>query len=108
MNSTDAIVVFITTANRLNAERLARILVERRLAACVQIVPEIISVYRWQNAVQADAEVLLLVKTVREKFAMLETAVRANHSYDVPEILAVPAAEVSAPYLNWLLENTAD
>ncbi len=104
----NAIVVFITTANRAEAESLARILVERKLAACVQILPEIISVYRWQNQVQQDAEVLLLVKTVREKFEALESTVRANHSYEVPEILAVPAAEVSATYLNWLLENTAE
>lgn len=104
----NAIVVFITTPNRADAERLAQILVEQKLAACAQILPEIISVYRWQNRVERAAEVLLLVKTTSEKFAALEQSVRANHAYEVPEILAVPAAEVSQPYLKWLLENTAD
>ena len=108
MDSTNAIVIFITTPNREDAQSLARVLVEQRLAACVQILPEIVSIYRWQNQVQQETEVLLLIKTVREKFAALETVVRANHSYEVPEILAVPAAEISQPYLKWLIENIAD
>lgn len=108
MDSTNAIVIFITTPNREDAQSLARVLVEQRLAACVQILPEIVSIYRWQNQVQQETEVLLLIKTVREKFAALETVVRANHAYEVPEILAVPAAEISQPYLKWLIENIAD
>ena len=100
-----AIVVFITSANRQEAEKIARLLVEEKLAACVQIVPEIISFYRWQKEIIADKEILLLCKTTAENFAELEKTVRANHSYEVPEIIAVPAALCSRPYLNWLQES---
>ncbi len=101
-----AIVVFITTSNREEAEKIARLLVEEKLAACVQILPEIISFYRWQEEIIQDKEVLLICKTIEDKFAELEKTVRGNHSYEVPEIVAVPAALCSEPYLNWLRENT--
>lgn len=104
---TNAIIVLITAPTREEAERLAEILVEQKLAACVQILPEIVSFYRWQNAIQKDAEVLILAKTTNENFAALEKTVRENHSYEVPEIIAVHAAKVSQPYFDWLLENTA-
>jgi len=102
----NVIVVFITSANRDEAEKIARLLVEEKLAACVQILPEITSFYRWQDEIIQDKEILLLVKTTEEKFAELEKTVRVNHSYDIPEIVAVPAALGSEPYLNWLRENT--
>ena len=103
----NAIVVFMTASSRDEAERIAGILVERRLAACVQILPEIVSFYRWQGAIQRDAEVLILVKTMNDRFDLLDAAVRENHSYEVPEIVAVPAEQVSFPYLQWLQESTA-
>lgn len=103
-----AIVVFMTASNRDEAEKLAQILVEQRLAACVQILPEIVSFYHWQDEILQDKEVLLLAKTTDEKFAQLEKSVRENHSYEVPEIVAVPAEKVSAPYFKWLQENTLD
>ncbi len=102
-----AIVVFITLASRAEAEKIARLLVEEKLAACVQILPEIVSLYRWQEEVIADKEILLLCKTTEDNFIELEKTVRANHSYEIPEIIAVPAALGSKPYLNWLLESTA-
>jgi periplasmic divalent cation tolerance protein len=101
-----AIVVFITTANREEAARLADMLVGSRLAACVQILPEIESVYRWKGQVQREAEVLLLAKSTRARFDELERQTRAIHSYETPEILAVPAAAVSEPYRKWLEEST--
>lgn len=103
MPDTDAIVVFITAANREEAALLAEMLVATHLAACVQILPEIESIYRWQGKVERQTEVLLTAKTVRSKFAALEREVRAIHSYETPEILAVSLAACSAPYLEWLL-----
>ena len=96
----------MTAANRAEAERLARKLVEARLAACVQILPEVESIYRWQGNVERQAEVLLIAKTVRSKFAELEIAVSALHSYETPEIVAVPMAGCSAAYLEWLVTTT--
>ena len=98
----DAIVVFMTAANGEEAALLADMLVGAHLAACVQILPEIESVYRWQGKIERQAEVLLLAKTTRGKFEELEREVRALHSYDTPEIIAVPVTAVSTPYLEWL------
>lgn len=102
-NANDAIVVFITAANGEEAARLAEMLVGAHLAACVQILPEMESVYRWQGKIERQSEILLLAKTTQGKFAELEREVRALHSYDTPEIIAVPVSEASAPYLKWLL-----
>lgn len=100
--SEDAIVVFMTAANGEEATRLAEMLVGAHLAACVQILPEMESVYRWQGKIERSSEVLLLAKTTRGKFDDLEREVRALHSYDTPEIVAVPIVIGSAPYLEWL------
>ena len=102
----DPIVVFMTAANGEEATRLAEMLVGAHLAACVQILPEMESVYRWQGKVERQAEVLLIAKTVRGKFEELEREVRALHSYDTPEIVAVPIVTGSAPYLEWLNQAT--
>ena len=102
MSGGDAIVVFMTAANGEEATRLADMLVGAHLAACVQILPEMESVYRWQGKIERQSEVLLLAKTTQAKFAELEREVRALHSYDTPEIVAVPITASSAPYLKWL------
>jgi periplasmic divalent cation tolerance protein len=102
----DAIVVFLTAANGEEATRLADMLVGAHLAACVQILPEMESVYRWQGRIERSSEVLLLVKTTRGKFDDLEREVRALHSYDLPEIIAVPVVTGSGPYLEWLISTT--
>jgi periplasmic divalent cation tolerance protein len=101
----DAIVVFMTAADANEARRIANELVERQLAACVQILPEIESVYRWNGEVQRDKEILILAKTTAARFDDLEKAVREIHSYDTPEIVAVPMAHISEPYRVWLLDN---
>lgn len=98
----DAIVVFMTAANGEEAARLADMLVGANLAACVQILPEMESVYRWQGKIERQAEILLIAKTTQGKFAELEREVRALHSYDTPEIVAVPITFASLPYLKWL------
>ena len=105
--SDDAIVVFMTAANGEEATRLAEMLVGAHLAACVQILPEMESVYRWQGKIERQSEVLLIAKTTQGKFDDLEREVRALHSYETPEIVAVPIVTGSAPYLEWLIK-TAD
>lgn len=98
----DAIVVFMTAANGEEAARLADMLVGAHLAACVQILPEMESVYRWQGKIERQPEILLLAKTTKAKFEELEREVRALHSYETPEIVAVPVVAGSASYLEWL------
>src|SRR5882724_475245 len=101
----DAIVVLVTAANGEEATRLADMLVGAHLAACVQILPEMESVYRWQGKIERAPEVLLLAKTVRSKFAQLEREVRNLHSYETPEIVAVPISDGSPAYLEWLARS---
>jgi periplasmic divalent cation tolerance protein len=101
----DAIAVFITASNREEASRLAEMLVEKHLAACVQILPEMESVYRWQGKVERQGEVLLIVKTIGSKFEELEKEVRALHSYETPEIVAFQLSAISRPYLEWLVSS---
>ena len=105
VDGNDAIVVFMTAASGEEATRLADMLVGAHLAACVQILPEMESVYRWQGRIERQSEVLLLAKTTQKKFAELEREVRALHSYDTPEIIAVPVTASSAPYLKWLISE---
>ena len=98
----EPVMVLLTAANGEEAVRLADMLIGAHLAACVQILPEMESVYRWQGKIERQPEVLLLAKTVRSKFEELEKQVRALHSYETPEIIAVPIVAGSTPYLDWL------
>src|SRR6185312_623096 len=96
--------VALTTVGSLEeGRRIARALVERRLAACVNLVPNLTSVYRWQGAVEEAEEILLVMKTTEAQLAALEAAVRELHSYKVPEFLALRVEAASRPYLEWLL-----
>jgi periplasmic divalent cation tolerance protein len=97
-----AIVVLITAGSREEALRLAEMLIGARLAACVQVLPEMESIYHWEGRVERAPEVLLLVKTTAARFVELEREVRALHSYETPEIVALPVTSVSASYLEWL------
>ena len=103
----DVIVVLTTVVNSGEAERLARKIVEAKLAACVQILPPMMSVYIWENAVQTAAENLLLIKTLAGKFDELEKFIREHHSYETPEIVALAAENISASYLGWLQNSLA-
>ncbi len=98
--------VLITAGSREEAVRLAEMLVNSRLAACVQILPEIESIYFWKNKVERQPETLLIVKTVEAKFDELCEEVTALHSYETPEIIALPILNASAPYLEWLSSIT--
>ena len=105
MTGDDPIIVFMTAANGEEATRLADLLIGAHLAACVQILPEMESVYRWEGKIERQSEILLLAKTSAGKFADLEREVRALHSYETPEIVAVPIAAGSTPYLQWLTKS---
>jgi periplasmic divalent cation tolerance protein len=108
LDPAQAIVVFITTADSEEAARLADMLIGQRLAACVQILPEIESVYRWQGKIERQKEVLLIAKTTSSRFEALEREVRTIHSYETPEIVALPLTVGSAPYLEWLNSSVSD
>ena len=105
MPGEDAILVLMTAPNGEEATRLADLLIGAHLAACVQILPEMESVYRWEGKIERQSEILLLAKTTTAKFAELEREVRALHSYETPEIIAVPIIAGSSPYLAWLFDS---
>jgi periplasmic divalent cation tolerance protein len=101
-DSREPIVVMMTASSAEEAKRIAESLVNQKLAACVQILPAMESIYVWKGEVQSEPEVLVLAKTTRNNFAELERQVRALHSYETPEIIALPIVAGSQPYLEWL------
>ncbi|MBO0862168.1 MAG: divalent-cation tolerance protein CutA [Chloracidobacterium sp.] len=101
-DNADALVVLTTIENQEDGERLARLLIENALAACVQILPPMISIYRWQGAVERATEILLLIKTTRPAYQRLETMIKENHPYQTPEIIALPVEAGLGEYLSWL------
>lgn len=101
-----AVLVYITVPNESDGHRLAQALVERRLAACVNMVPQITSIYRWKGEIEIDSESLLLAKTQAALIPRLRSAVAEMHPYDVPAISAVPLQDVHPPYLAWIFEET--
>jgi periplasmic divalent cation tolerance protein len=106
MNPEEFVVVLVTAGSAEEATRIARVLVEERLAACGNVAGPIRSIYRWQGAVEDAEEHLLLLKARAADAAALETRVRALHSYDVPEVLVLPIRAGSPPYLDWLADST--
>lgn len=99
-------IVLVTCANVREARRIARSVVEKRLAACVNIVPgPVESVYRWKNRVETARERLLIIKTTATRLARLEAEIRRLHSYEVPEFLALNVSAGSRPYLAWVAES---
>src|SRR5262245_477589 len=98
------LIVFVTAGSRADAERIAETVVGERLAACANLIGPIRSIYRWRGEVCRDDEILLLLKTTRERYSALEARVRAIHSYETPEVIAVPIELGSAAYLDWLRE----
>jgi periplasmic divalent cation tolerance protein len=96
--------VLTTAGSEEQARTIARELVDRRLAACVSIVAQACSIYRWEGKVQEEDEKLLLIKTARRLFPRVREAIRELHSYDVPEVLAIPVEEGDATYLGWLAD----
>ncbi len=101
------IAVYITASNEDEAAKIAKALVEAKLAACVNIIRNIRSIYSWQGKIEDDAEVLMIAKTQRRLFVALSAKVRELHSYTVPEIIALPIIEGTEDYLKWLRETVS-
>ena len=101
-------VVISTAGTEEEGARIAKSLLERKLCACVNLVPKVRSFYRWEGAIQDDAEVLLIMKTTKEKLQRLSEHLAEIHSYDVPEVLAVAVDQGRASYLEWLEKSCAD
>jgi periplasmic divalent cation tolerance protein len=95
-------IVLTTTGTPESAQRIARALVERRLAACVNIIPAVTSIYHWRGAVESASELLLVIKTEEDQLQQLEVALRELHSYELPEFLVLPVAAGSKSYLEWI------
>jgi periplasmic divalent cation tolerance protein len=103
----DTLLVLTNLPDAASAERIARLLVEQRLAACVNILAPCTSVYRWNAAIETAAEVPLLIKTTRARYAALEAALAEAHPYELPEIVAVPVTQGLPGYLDWIVAETA-
>jgi periplasmic divalent cation tolerance protein len=99
---TDKRIVLSTAGSEEEARKIARHLVENQLAACVNIVPRIESVYRWEGKVESDYEWLLVIKTTGERFPAVRDAIRELHSYDLPECIAISIEDGSTDYLQWI------
>jgi len=102
----DFIVIFVTCGSEEEALKIARTLVEERLAACANLVSPIRSIYRWEGKIWDEKEWLLVIKTQDARYGDLEKRVKSLHSYSVPEIIALPIKEGSAGYLQWIEEMT--
>lgn len=101
---TELVLALSTVATREDAERIARALVERRLAACVNVLPGALSVYRWKGKVEAEGELLLVIKTRADRLEELKSVLPTLHPYEVPELIAFPIAGGHPPYLAWVAE----
>lgn len=104
---TDKVLILTTTGNESEARKIAQELVGRRLAACVNIIPRIQSVYRWEGKVESAEEFLLLIKTARNRTQELQGAIRELHSYDLPELVVIAMEDGSEKYLNWIAESVS-
>lgn len=101
-----ALVVLTTVPSAAIAQRITTVLLRKRLAACVSRVGGLRSTYRWKGRMETTSEILLVIKTSAASYAALETALRANHPYDVPEILALPVRRGAKSYLDWIIRET--
>src|SRR5947207_9116716 len=102
---TDKLLVLTTTGSEAEAKKIAEMLVERQLAACVNIIPRIHSVYRWQGNVEHSEEFLLVAKTIKQKEDEVCAAIRELHSYELPECISIPIQGGSAEYLQWITNS---
>jgi len=102
---TDKVVIYVTSGSLEEGEKIAQSLVEKHLAACVNIIPQVRSYYRWEGKIENEAEFLLMVKTSRGLFADVQAEVERLHSYQVPEVICLPIIDGSPNYLAWLGES---
>jgi periplasmic divalent cation tolerance protein len=105
---TDKIVILSTCSSEAEAEKIARLLVEERLAACVNVIPRMRSFYRWNGAVESAEECLLVIKSARDLFERLRAVLEQAHSYEVPEAIAIPILDGAETYMSWLESNLRD
>jgi len=105
--SREYVIIFVTCADHAQAESLAGSVLQQHLAACVNIVDSVISVFHWQSRCERTQEVLLMMKTRRELFEDVRRVIREGHSYDVPEIIAVPIVAGDEAYLDWVAQQTS-
>jgi periplasmic divalent cation tolerance protein len=103
---TDARIVLTTAGSPQEAEKIARALVDRRLAACVNVVPQIQSIYRWKGKIEQETEWLLIIKTRLRAVESVSQTIKELHSYELPECIILEVSDGSAAYLNWIEENT--
>ena len=104
---TNVVTVLCTCPDQAEAEKLAGGLLENGLAACVNIMPEIRSIYRWQGVLNNDGESLMIIKTSRQKYSSVQSWLERHHPYDVPEIIALPVEQGSGAYLDWVVNETS-
>ncbi len=100
-------VIYCTVPNEFSANLIATTLVEENLAACVNIVPSVTSVYKWEDITQTDSELLLIIKTQEDKFEEIENKIKSLHENTLPEIIAIPIIKGSEEYQNWIVEKTS-
>ena len=103
---TDKIVVFVTSSGVRQARKIARVLVEEKLAACANVISAVRSIYRWEGKVAEENECLMIIKTTRDRFDEVRASVERLHSYSVPEVIALPIVDGAPNYLAWLAEST--
>jgi len=102
------VVIFVTTASEAEATKLAELLLEQRLIACANILSGIHSIFHWENKICKETEFLLILKTTKSKIEQIISQVQSHHSYDVPEIIALPIIEGAQNYLNWIYSETSE
>ena len=102
----DAIIVLVTTSSEEEAVALGKILVEHQLVACVNVLPKVKSIFQWDGKISEEEECLMILKTRKTLFKSVEKTIMAQHSYDVPEIIALPVVEGAQSYLSWVHDMT--
>ena len=105
---TGCVIVWTTIAATADGSHLASVLVGERLAACVNVLPAMTSIYRWQGSVAEDREQQVIMKTTRDRVPALEARLRQLHAYEVPEFVVIPASGGSAAYLGWVVESVSE
>ena len=100
-------VIYCTVPNEFSANLIATTLVDESLAACVNIIPSITSVYKWEDSVQTDNELMMVIKTQQNKFESVESRIKELHEYTTPEIIAIPIINASKEYQDWIVKETS-
>lgn len=108
MNKNGFILVITTASSDLEAKKLGQALIENKLAACVNIIPSITSIFRWEEKISAESELIIIAKSHQKLFSKIKEKILSIHSYDIPEIISVPISDGSEEYLKWIEEQLQD